>query len=823
MVREPSSEIDKAFVAELHPPLYSMHMYWARKPHNVVAEYIRNYSHKGGIVLDPFCGSGVAPIEAIKHDRKAIGIDLNPMAIFISRMTAKPVNIDEYISAFERIQNVVRDKILELYETECPSCGETRHINQTVWEGKEPAKIKYECKKCAEGRKKYVKKDPDRKDLEKIEEIEKRKVPCWYPKNELYYPNGKEFREGTHQEGKNSISDLFTKRNLIALSILYDEIGNLPNGEVKELMKFTFTGSLHLGSKMLPARKSRGGPVWSQHRFWLPKDFWERNVWNNFETRFQRVLKGKKECNEEISYYKEAKNIDDFLDGDANILWINEDALDALREIDRNIVDFVFTDPTYGESIQYGELCYMWASWLGYGEDYLNKMKMDEVVINEKQNKDLDEYYNMLYTIFEEVSRVARHNSRMTVTFHNPSFEIRNTLEKSCYVGGYDLENVIWQPPASVPSSKSHLQPYGSVQGDFYFRFRNIGIYNRERLEDEEAFKRIVAEAAKEIVAERGEPTPMNIVTNGIEPALAEHGFPYSPSISVTEAILEADAFVILNKNGDEVNRKRTKKLEDKTLWLRNPEKYLLDRVPLNERIEKTVHGLLLRKRKIDFTGVMRELYTTFQNALTPNPPSVKSVLSEYGEKERGLWKVKFITKKEATQHSRMVGKVAEVGKNLGYKIWIGIREQSDNYQGLPLSEKCDFESLTLPRIQERNMERIRNIDVLWIDNQKIESAFEVENTTGITGAIVRGSNIPYKVDKFILIPENREDLLAKRLEAPMIKMRLEKYDWKFIFFEDFEKEYNRTDGEIELTELDNISIMPSEKKEEKQTFLESY
>ncbi|MFQ6062383.1 MAG: DNA methyltransferase, partial [Methanosarcinales archaeon] len=33
-----------------------MHKYWARKPHNVVAEYIKKYSEEGEIVLDPFCG-----------------------------------------------------------------------------------------------------------------------------------------------------------------------------------------------------------------------------------------------------------------------------------------------------------------------------------------------------------------------------------------------------------------------------------------------------------------------------------------------------------------------------------------------------------------------------------------------------------------------------------------------------------------------------------------------------------------------------------------------------------------------------------------------
>lgn len=70
--------------AKSHPAHYLMHKYWGRKPHNVVREYIDNYTNPGDIVLDPFMGSGVVPIEAIKNNRRSIGIDINPMSRFES-------------------------------------------------------------------------------------------------------------------------------------------------------------------------------------------------------------------------------------------------------------------------------------------------------------------------------------------------------------------------------------------------------------------------------------------------------------------------------------------------------------------------------------------------------------------------------------------------------------------------------------------------------------------------------------------------------------------------------------------------------------------
>ena len=72
-----------------------MHKFWARKPHNVVREYIEHYSREGEVVFDPFVGSGVTAIESLILKRRAIACDLDPVAIFITRCTAMPVDLDD--------------------------------------------------------------------------------------------------------------------------------------------------------------------------------------------------------------------------------------------------------------------------------------------------------------------------------------------------------------------------------------------------------------------------------------------------------------------------------------------------------------------------------------------------------------------------------------------------------------------------------------------------------------------------------------------------------------------------------------------------------
>jgi hypothetical protein len=116
--------IDHAISPQAHTPMYLMHKYWARKPHNVVGEYIEHYSKRGEIVLDPFAGSGVTAIEALRRGRKAIAIDIDPIATFITRMTLKPIDIKKFREAFKQIEKSVRKDIEKLYTTTCPSCGQ---------------------------------------------------------------------------------------------------------------------------------------------------------------------------------------------------------------------------------------------------------------------------------------------------------------------------------------------------------------------------------------------------------------------------------------------------------------------------------------------------------------------------------------------------------------------------------------------------------------------------------------------------------------------------------------------------------------------------
>jgi len=800
--------IDHAISPQAHTPMYLMHKFWARKPHNVVGEYIEHFSKKGEIVLDPFVGSGVTAIEALKRGRKAIAIDLDPMATFITRMTAVPVDLKEIKKVYQSIKEKAEAKIESLYETRCPECGRKTTFICSIWKNGEdsPKQIRFLCPKC----RKKIKKKPDKEDIERIKKIADSKIPYWYPKSRLYYSNGKAFKK---KEKSETVADLFTKRNLMALSILYHEIESLGENLLSDLMKFRFTSIVHLASKLTPDRPTRPfSSFWAMHSYWIPPIFMESNVWQLFESAIlgrQGLRKGKEDSNEAIKYYKEGKSFED-LDDDANILIATQSALNLKGKpasIPKESVHYVFTDPPYGGSIQYMELSAIWTSWLkGEKDDSRFDLKFDEeITINENQEKDFDYYHKMLKASFEQVFDVLKPGRWLTVTFHNTDIRIYNSIIKAVVLAGFDLEKIIYQPPAR-PSAKGLLQPYGSAVGDYYIRFRKPEKKEKPLSEaeiDKERYERIVVTTVKHIIAERREPVTYSTIINSyptIFEELKKNGYKFSAPEGIEEVLRK-----YLNKEFTLVDVKDEKgRVIGKKWWLK--EGLFLDRASLSERVEGTIIDVLNRRIVVSFDEILEHIFTRFQNALTPDTQSIKAILEEYAEKTDGKWQLKKEMRIRQTQHNQIIEMLIELGEKAGFEVCADLPE----WRG----------KLDLPLSKEK-LDRIREIDALWLKNNEIVYEFEVENTTGISDAIIRGSNIPStKVKRFIVVPEERKNLLLMKTAEPIIKESIEKYRWDFIFYDTLISFYNesRQRKSIHANEIDKLTNLSTRKRHEQQT-----
>ncbi|HVY04516.1 MAG TPA: DNA methyltransferase [Burkholderiales bacterium] len=87
-----SAEMSPAFLKALHSTknvtglTHNHYRYPARFAPEFVREAIATFSKPGNIVLDPFMGGGTCAVEALAAGRKFLGIDINQLAHFVSRV-----------------------------------------------------------------------------------------------------------------------------------------------------------------------------------------------------------------------------------------------------------------------------------------------------------------------------------------------------------------------------------------------------------------------------------------------------------------------------------------------------------------------------------------------------------------------------------------------------------------------------------------------------------------------------------------------------------------------------------------------------------------
>lgn len=808
MAQESISHINYAIPSRTHPPMYYMHKYWARKPHNVVSKYIETYSKPNDVVLDPFCGSGVTPIEALKLGRRAISIDVDPMSVFITRMTGIKIDIKEFEDAFKLVRKTVKDRIYELYQTRCPVCGKLGILSHVVWKSsdedfkiEEPLEEWYYCD-CTRGIQKKAFDDEDKILLKKISDM---KIPYWVPNTELIWNTRVNVHKGT------KVVDLFTHRNLLALSYLLHSINELPNYQIKELMRFVFTGFVVKASRMnfvnVGGYRSLGRG-WAVRGYWVPPEHMEQNVWNDFERQYDQVMKGKLESNSEVPNFKEADSYEDIQKGKGNILVLNGSALSI--PLPPNSVDYVFTDPPYGDSIPYVELDYMWASWLEFDVNFDDEIIISDSPIRKEKNFDL--YHKMLSKSFREIYRVLKPNKWLTVTFHNTDIKIYNSIIKVVILAGFDLEKIVFQPPAK-PSAKGLLAPYGSAIGDYYIRFKKT---EKETLElsvygemDKERYEKIIIFTVKKIIGEYGEPIPYSTIVNSypiIYDELKKNGYLFSAPEGIEEILkrnLDKE-FVLIdvpNEKGEIVGQK---------WWMKGV--LFLDRVPLSERVEAMTMNVLNKEITVSFDDVLQQIYLKFTNALMPEAQSIRKALEEYAERTSdGKWRLSTKTKERESEHDPIVAMLATIGKKAGLEVHADLAEWRGEI-------KLNY--------SKENLDRIKEIDVIWFDESKITHEFEVENTTGIMEAIVRGSNIPEKIVKrYVVIPEERKDFFDRKISEPMIKERISDYNWQFIFYDALKEffEKHEKNKEIDISEFEKIAgthKLENEKQQPLKNFL---
>lgn len=440
---------------------YDAHTYHTKVPPQGIAELLRHYLPKGGLVIDPFAGSGMTGVAAALANCDCILNELSPAACFIESQFLSSPPPERVKAAVNQIVVSLDDLRRQLYSTRCRECGSHTELLYTVWSYRvacsecahdfnlwdvcrsygrtvrehkiltefdcpncrahlkksrlersfaEPVLVGY---KCCGSRQTEVTHPPDQADLDLIKHIETSALlaDCWYPTVEL----GEGVNLGQpKRHGLTSVDRFYTTRNLIALSHLWDCVQRIADDSLAGQAAFAFTSLYRRVTKF------------SEFRFWggsgntarlnVPFIYDEPNIF--------------------ISYLRKARTILDHLESTAgrysrSVVIRNGSATD-FSDIPNNSVDLVFTDPPFGSNINYSEMNLLWESWLGRFTD-----NTEEAIVNHVQGKDVEEYQKLMTRSLEEAFRVLRPGHWMLLVFMNSSARVWHALEESIRDAGF--------------------------------------------------------------------------------------------------------------------------------------------------------------------------------------------------------------------------------------------------------------------------------------------------------------------------------------------------------------------------------------------------
>lgn len=466
-------------IAESYTDIYAMHKYWSKKPYNIIRDFILRYTKEGELILDPFCGSGIAIVESILSRRKSIGIDINPIAVFITKQMLNKVSTKHLENEFKNLEKECKGKIDNLYVVK--RNGKEFTGTHFLWNNGNLTEIWYTT---GQTRAKKIIEKPTDEDIKLASSFSYDKIPFYYPKRNFFQNS----RINAKRQSK--LYELFTPRNLYALSFLLDRIEKVKDENIREILKFCFTSCVGQASKMVFVVKKRGkfnGKSRQQERkevgswvigYWVPKENFEINVWNCFENRYRKILKAKRK-QENLNYQvEEADNFNDLVNSQENLLLINDSAVSALQHIPDNSIDYIITDPPHGNRMPYLEQSMLWNEWLKKDVNY-----EDEIVISEStdRKKDITNYYFLLNQVLKNIERVLKPGRYFSLIFNSLDDDTWLRLIKYINELNFELKKIetLEYSAASVIQDNR----MGGLKTDFIFTFRKEPFKTQKHIE----------------------------------------------------------------------------------------------------------------------------------------------------------------------------------------------------------------------------------------------------------------------------------------------------------------------------------------------------
>ncbi|OYV51917.1 MAG: DNA methylase [Acidocella sp. 20-58-15] len=418
-----------------------------------------------------------AGIAAPKWGARSVVLnDLSPAATFISANYNLPFDVDAFAKAGKQLLRDVEHEIGWMYETlhsdgktkgrieftvwseifTCPECtGEVNFIDEALDEDNR-TRDSFPCPHCGAelnkdkldrvmetridpatnapwqmvkfkpsfiaytvGTKKYQK-QLDQNDLNNLAKIEALPIPpdmptIRFPIEQMYHGSR------IAPKGFSNVHHFFLPRAAQSMGLLWKKAQSCPDERLRGILLFMVEQSIwgfsvlnrYSPSHFSQVNRALNGVYYvaSQHA--------ECSPWYNLTGKLDRLEKA-------FRGYRTGGRAAFISTGTAADLPLSDGS-----------IDYVFTDPPFGENIYYADLNFLVEAWHGVMTD-----SRPEAIIDKFKDKALPEYQHLMQRCFAEYYRVLKPGRWMTVVFSNSKASVWNAIQVSLQQAGFVVAEV---------------------------------------------------------------------------------------------------------------------------------------------------------------------------------------------------------------------------------------------------------------------------------------------------------------------------------------------------------------------------------------------